>query len=106
MGGSMSGNSRTGSRDRLTTPKRMMARLIIQVRTGRRMLISERIMGKLSRCERAKVGSAGSFVEQPGAGAIRHIDQLADNVIAFPVQIPRGNSFHVFALYRVFEPHL
>src|SRR6266511_2818755 len=38
-GGSMSGNSRTGRRDRPMTPKRMSARLIIVARMGRWMLI-------------------------------------------------------------------
>src|SRR6266508_4200121 len=39
IGGSMSGNSRTGRRDRPMTPKRMSARLIIVARMGRWMLI-------------------------------------------------------------------
>src|SRR5438132_10672014 len=44
MGGSMSGSSRTGSRDRPITPKRMSARLIMVARTGRWMLMRGRIM--------------------------------------------------------------
>ncbi len=53
MGGSMSGNSRTGSRVRPITPKRIRARLIMEVSTGRLMLMVGRNMPFLtSLCRR------------------------------------------------------
>src|ERR1041385_1763760 len=44
MGGSMSGSSRTGRRERPMTPKRMIARLIMLASTGRWMLMRGRVM--------------------------------------------------------------
>ena len=47
-GGSMAGSSRTGSRDRPISPKRISARFIIVARTGRWMEARERNMeGKM-----------------------------------------------------------
>src|ERR1051325_2375744 len=49
MGGSISGNSRTGRRNTLITPKRTSARLIMEASTGRLMLTRESVMSNLVR---------------------------------------------------------
>src|SRR5688572_2649228 len=117
----MSGNSRTGSRVSAIRPKRISARLIMTVSTGRWMLRR----GRITRCGRAgKRGSGGAREnaragkresgkagwraggswlifpppEEPGLWIVFHGYELADDSVVGAMQFSSGCGFEVATL--------